>query len=269
VGDIVHNIADNVLPKELQFLGGLAGGLVDLQTGNPMGAAKNLIDAALDLKDLSQQQSANNTASQTSPLRSTVGWHYEPTPPPTRPQPQVSLSVNVQTTPAPQPSGGWRGTPPAQPPATGWRGTPFGLTSPALAPPTTWRGTPPPQTAPSSPVPLTITIAPANTNAAPAAAPATTAIAPAGTASAPPTTSLAPGAKASNLTPEAFMKLSNQDFMNAISNGDVPDAVAKDRRAMLALQQRMNQITEMNQLMTSMLKAIHDMRMSIIQNVRV
>jgi len=65
------------------------------------------------------------------------------------------------------------------------------------------------------------------------------------------------------------MKLSNQDFMNAISNGDVPDAVAKDPKAMLALQQRMNQITEMNQLMTSMLKAIHDMRMSIIQNVRV
>ena len=57
--------------------------------------------------------------------------------------------------------------------------------------------------------------------------------------------------------------------MNAIAEGKIPEGISKDPKAMMALQQRMNQITEMNQLMTQMLKAIHDMRMAIIQNVRV
>ena len=35
------------------------------------------------------------------------------------------------------------------------------------------------------------------------------------------------------------------------------------------LQQRMNDITQMNNLMTAMMRAIHDMQMAVIQNIRI
>ena len=45
--------------------------------------------------------------------------------------------------------------------------------------------------------------------------------------------------------------------------------MAKDQTAMMAVQQRMNAISEMNNLMTAMMKAVHDMQMAIIQNIRI
>ena len=56
--------------------------------------------------------------------------------------------------------------------------------------------------------------------------------------------------------------------LSAIRDGKVPKELAESKDGMLALQARMTQITEMNQLMTSMLQAIHQMRMGVIQNVR-
>ncbi len=38
---------------------------------------------------------------------------------------------------------------------------------------------------------------------------------------------------------------------------------------MMQVQSRMNQITQMNQMVTSMMAAMHQMQMSIIQNLRV
>ena len=38
---------------------------------------------------------------------------------------------------------------------------------------------------------------------------------------------------------------------------------------MMQLQARMNQIGEMNQMMTSMVQALHQMKMGVIQNLRV
>jgi len=57
--------------------------------------------------------------------------------------------------------------------------------------------------------------------------------------------------------------------MAAVREGKIPDDVIKDPKAMLAIQQRINHIGEMTKLMTSMMQALHDMQMSIIQNVRV
>jgi hypothetical protein len=65
-----------------------------------------------------------------------------------------------------------------------------------------------------------------------------------------------------------LLGMSDADFMNTIRNGKIPDSVTKDPSAMLAIQDRMNRITQMNQLMTSMLQAMHQMQMAIIQNVR-
>jgi hypothetical protein len=177
IGDIAHSVLDSFLPKELQFLSGAVSGMVDLQTGNPIGAAKNFIDSVLDLKDLAQ--SAKPTCGLTN-IPPAHPWSYEPSPPPT------------------------------------WR---------ALA------------------VQPTATAAARGTAAAPTADPAA-------------------------LSKSSFLNLSDDALMAAIRDGRVPKEIADSKDGMLALQARMTQITEMNQLMTSMLQAIHQMRMGVIQNVR-
>jgi len=241
LGDIVHTSLDHMLPPEMQFLSGAIGGVVDVATGNELSAAKGFIDAVLDLKDL-QQHSSKPPVGQPGSPQANIKWQYEPPPP----APRKPAPVNVQTTP-----------PPRQP-STGWRGTPRPQTPP---PPTTWRGTPPVPTSPaSSPPPRTTT---------PAATKPATTTAPATTTSPATTTTPTPSANTSKLSFADLQKLSNKDFMDAVASGRISDDVAKDPNAMMALQQRMNQITEMNQLMTSMLKAIHDMQMAIVQNVRV
>jgi hypothetical protein len=67
---------------------------------------------------------------------------------------------------------------------------------------------------------------------------------------------------------DKIASLSNADFMNAIRTGNISDDVAKDPAAMLQIQERMNQITQMNQLMSQMMAAMHQMAMSTIQNIR-
>jgi hypothetical protein len=73
----------------------------------------------------------------------------------------------------------------------------------------------------------------------------------------------------STMTKDQFMALGNDAFMAAVRDGKIPKEVQDSPAAMQSLQARMNSISQMNQLMTSMLQAMHQMQMSIIQNVRV
>ena len=66
----------------------------------------------------------------------------------------------------------------------------------------------------------------------------------------------------------SLLALSPNDFMKAITSGAVPADVAGDPTAMLQIQSRVNDIAQMNQLVTSMLSATHQMQMSIAQNIR-
>jgi hypothetical protein len=68
---------------------------------------------------------------------------------------------------------------------------------------------------------------------------------------------------------EDFYKKSPDDLMKAVRDGKIPDEIKDSPTEMRRLQAKMDQITEMNNLMTSMLQALHQMKMSIIQNVRV
>jgi hypothetical protein len=63
--------------------------------------------------------------------------------------------------------------------------------------------------------------------------------------------------------------MSDSAVRDAVINGRISPEVAKDQTAMMAVQQRMNAISEMNNLMTAMMKAVHDMQMAIIQNIRI
>jgi hypothetical protein len=67
---------------------------------------------------------------------------------------------------------------------------------------------------------------------------------------------------------DAFFKLSDADLMNAVRDGKLPDAVKNDPAAMQRLQLRMNDISEMNQLISQMMAALHDMNRAVIQNIR-
>jgi len=80
-----------------------------------------------------------------------------------------------------------------------------------------------------------------------------------------------PAASAGSSTPAdvaSLLALSPDDFMRAITSGAVPADVAGDPTAMLQIQSRVNEIAQMNQLVTSMLSASHQMQMSIAQNIR-
>ena len=68
---------------------------------------------------------------------------------------------------------------------------------------------------------------------------------------------------------EKLNKLSDAEFMAKIRKGDLPKEITDDPKAMLAIQQRVNHISEMTKMMTAMMKALHDMQMAILQNVRV
>jgi len=63
--------------------------------------------------------------------------------------------------------------------------------------------------------------------------------------------------------------MSDAAIRDAVIHGRISPDFAKDPAGMMALQQRMNAITEMNNLMTAMMRALHDMQMAVIQNIRI
>jgi hypothetical protein len=186
IGDVARSMLDSVLPKELEFLSGAVGGVIDLETGNLLGAAKNFIDSVLDVKDLVQSQKGPGGG--TSSTVPSHPWCYEPPPPP------ISAAVTTAKVEALK--------------------TFTGATATTSAP------------KPTTPV------------------------------------------DATTLSRSTFLALPDDAFMSAIREGKIPKEIADSKDGMLALQARMTQITEMNQLMTSMLQAIHQLRMGVIQNLR-
>ena len=63
--------------------------------------------------------------------------------------------------------------------------------------------------------------------------------------------------------------MSDSAIRDAVIHGRISPELAKDQTAMMAIQQRMNAISEMNNLMTNMMKALHDMQMAVVQNIRI
>jgi hypothetical protein len=130
-------------------------------------------------------------------------------------------------------------------------------------------------TAGSAPAASTATTKPEATTASAGGSSATSASA-SGSSSAGAATSGAAGTAAAGAsatpTPSnlaGLMALSPDQFMQAVTSGNIPPDVANNPAAMTQIQARMNQITQMNQLVTSMMAAMHQMQMSIIQNIRV
>ena len=85
-------------------------------------------------------------------------------------------------------------------------------------------------------------------------------------AAAPPPSAAASAAKPQDLAD--LLALPSDQFMKAVSGGAVPPDVAENPAALLQIQARVNDIAQMNQLVTSMMSAMHQMQMSIAQNIR-
>jgi len=247
-GAIVKDAVNTILPKEAEIVGDLAGMAIDIARDNPAGAAKNALEALRDLpqaahavKDLVGGLMGESTKSISG---HSGGWRgtpsFEPAPPSRGPQVnvtvnggQVSITINETAHRWPRLQAAidslWQGS------AHGSaHGGPHGAATPTASAPVS-TGAP------------SICSAPAAASAA-------------GTP---------PASTGGSINSVAQMNgLSDADFMNAVREGKISPDVAKDPAAMLQIQERMNRITQMNQLMSQMLAAMHQMAMSTIQNIR-
>jgi hypothetical protein len=248
-GAIVKDAVNTILPKEAEIVGDLAGMAIDIARDNPVGAAKNALEALRDLpqaahavKDLVGGLMGESTKSISG---HGPGWRgtpsFEPAPPNRGPQVnvtvnggQVSITINETAHRWPRLQAAIDSV---------WQGSAQG---PAHSP---WQG----GATPASPAPVF-----AGATATCGAAPATA------SASSAPVSSAG-----GSINSVAQMNgLSDAAFMNAVREGKISPDVAKDPAAMLQIQERMNRITQMNQLMSQMLAAMHQMAMSTIQNIR-
>jgi hypothetical protein len=243
-GEIVKNVVNTALPKELGIIGDLAGAAIDIVEENPAGAAKHALEALRDLPQAAKavSQGLTATAGSTKSITSqSSGWHgtpsFEPRPPAQGPQVnvtvnggQVSITINETAVRWPRLQAAidsvWHGSVHGAP-----NGTSHGAVMPTPSAPASSGG-----------------LALSGASGAPAA----------------PTASAG-----GSINSVAQMNgLSDAAFMNAVRDGKISPDVAKDPNAMLQIQERMNRITQMNQLMSQMLAAMHQMAMSTIQNIR-
>jgi hypothetical protein len=137
-----------------------------------------------------------------------------------------------------------------------------GQNATTTAPPAT--STPPSAAAAPAATPSSSSSPTASTSPSTSSTPAATSSPTSSPATAAPGTST-PTTAASN---DAFFSQSDTDLMNAVRDGKIPDSVKNDPAQMERLQLRMNEISEMNQLISQMTAAMHDMNKAVIQNIR-
>jgi len=153
--------------------------------------------------------------------------------------------------------------------------------APTVAGPATGAGETVATNVPLTATGATDTTAPATEVAAPVDSPATATVASSGdggstgstatsktTSTATSKTTSKSSASSDSKDITKFFAQSDTDLMAAVRDGKLPDAVKDDPAAMQRLQLRMNEISEMNQLISQMLAAMHDMNKAVIQNIR-
>jgi hypothetical protein len=256
-GALVKDAVNSLLPKELSVVGSIAGAVVDFQTGRPFQGAQHAFQA---LKDLPQALNAGNanTTRCGSP-------EFEPSPPPLR-----------QSGPS------WRGTAATLPNAANTVETPkpsssglSGFMSMLEKALTLLKSALGGQT--ESAAATTKPKTDAATGEADSASKASSTkpkedddSSSSSTKSSTSKSSSSSSTKKNETTTLAKLnKMSDGEFMQAVVKGKIPDEILSDPKAMMQIQTRLNHISEMTRLMSSMMQALHDIQMNVIQNVRV
>ncbi len=293
-GRLVGDIANSILPGNMKAIGDTLGGLVDLETGHPLRALGHLADTLKDLPQLLQGQASAQAKAAATPAGTAAA---EPSPPPSRTGTGPAASAPAGTGTSFSPAAA---VAPANAPTVTVRrvagetvtriddgktstivdqkGGQTTVTIKSDAAPTSSRTAPAPAIpgmhpapAPSAAGAATTTITVATTPPASPTAKSTGGSSGAGSTGTTPGTDAAASSSAA-AAPEdlaSLMALGPDQFMQAVTSGKIPPDVANNQAAMMEVQARMNQITQMNQLVTSMMAAMHQMQMSIIQNIRV
>jgi hypothetical protein len=134
-----------------------------------------------------------------------------------------------------------------------------------------WVGTPATPAPASTPTrtPATTTTTTSSAASSPAPAASTPAAAPAASSAPAAPLNGAPAAGETISSLAQFNSMSDSAVRDAVIHGRISPEIAKDQTAMMAIQQRMNAISEMNNLMTNMMRALHDMQMAVVQNIRI
>lgn len=232
-GKLVGDALEAVLPQNLKGLGEVAAATIDFASGPQAAAAgiKHGASAVGDLPQLSQGLSGNPGA----PAGTAAA---EPSPPPSS-SATTAAAVGL-----------------ALPTATASTAAAAATTAPKAATSSTTSATSGAGTS------STAKAATKSSGSESTAAASTTAS----------KTDSATSASSSSSSESADLKkllaMTPDQFMQAITSGSLPDDVANSPTAMMQLQAKMNQITEMNQMVTQMMAAEHQMQMSIVQNIR-
>jgi hypothetical protein len=299
-GKVVKEVVDAVLPEKYDVIADLAGAIVDFKTGRPLQGAQHLAQA---LKDLPQALADDKSVKDPlhDPTRGTPA--FEPTPPPSRGNGSEGFDWKKITevfsklmsffsswkaqgpTSAPsaqQPAASWSAAPSAPPASSsdGWRTSAIGTSSSGWRPASTggavpgdWRGAPP-SVAPPPSSPSSTTKKPSSTQKKSTASTSTTSTKKKATSAAAKKDPADSSKKAEEKKPATgtaaakLSKMSDDELMKMVRNGTIPDDILDDKKAMLALQNRIQHITEMTKLMTQLMQAFHEIQMSVLHNVR-
>jgi len=252
-GALVKDAVNSLLPKNMAVVGSIAGAVVDFQTGRPFQGAQHAFQA---LKDLPQ---ALNGANVNKPPGS---LEFEPSPPPLRPN---------------GPS--WRGTAAPQPKSPDAVETPkpqsselsgfMSMLEKALKLLKSALGGQTEPAATTKPKADGASEETGSSTKSGATKPKDDDETSTSTKSSTTKSSSSSSTKKSETTTLAKLnKMSDGDFMQAVIKGKIPDEILSDPKAMMQIQTRLNHISEMTRLMSSMMQALHDIQMNVIQNVR-
>jgi hypothetical protein len=242
VSNAVESACDTLLPKNLEFLGDVAGLAIDYASGNVAKCAEDVQDLVQDLPQQLTQLATHLGQSSIRGSGQLASGGVQPDPPP------PFSSTLAQSIPTSFPA---TKRDPSRTEATTVRqptsqNSADGSTQASNSSATTQSTGPEPVADPADSAPLTDA---AKTNKATNVAKSTE--------------------KTDAASANAFFNLSDKDIMNALRDGTLPESVSKDPAQMQRLQLRMNDITQMNQLITSMIAALHDMNKQVIQNLHV
>lgn len=275
-GKVVKDVVDAVLPEKFDVIADLAGAIVDFKTGRPLQGMGHLAQALKDLPQALADEKSVRGPNQDRPGGTPA---FEPTPPPDRANPSEGLDWNkiadLFARLAKLFSPGQRGAPaPAEAPRPGAAASARDAGSIMAGVAEDWRGAPPEAGASATKKPSSSTKKASSTSSTSAttkkssSANETTKKKETGDTK-KATEKKATEKKAASGTAVAQLnKISDEELMKMVRNGSIPDEILNDQKAMLALQNRVQHITEMTKLMTQLLQTFHDIRMSVLHNVR-
>lgn len=253
-GNIAEKLLDTLLPKELESVGDLVSMAINYGTGNYPAAIEDGLDLLKDLPGVLNNLGQNAaTAPGTTPWGSTPLLNLVNS---LAPNTATVASAPIGAPPALDQNGARLASPPLNaPPALDANGAPLTIV------PSEHVQSKPAAKATSGDTPTTVksSLGSSTTKSSEKSTEASS-------TSAAKKSENSAGVEATKKFLDAHKN--PEDLMAQVRNGNIPEEILNSPAGMMMLQDKLHKIQELNTLMSQMLKAMHDMTMSIIQNMR-